>query len=147
MIQEFILIGLGSNLGDRALNLDQAYQYLKKIMVIIGNSSVHETIPMYNSNQGLFLNQVIMGQSSFTPLSLLSHTKSIEKVMGRECSLERNTPRCIDIDIIDYNGIICDYPNLTLPHPKAHERPFVLDLIHEIHPTWICPNLSTDKLK
>ncbi len=135
-----ILIGLGSNLGDRANHLRTAKQAIKKNLkaTIINESSVEETRAITPAGAPpswdlAYLNQIIGILTPASPSQLLTELKCIEKEMGRKPS-EKWAPRIIDLDILWYHGInYCD-PNLNIPHPEIKNRPFISRAIGEIYP-------------
>lgn len=96
---------------------------------------------MYETNQPLFYNVVIKGTTSLSPRDLFRHVKSIEQQLGR-AERPRNAPREIDIDILFYDDLVLDTPELTIPHPRLHERPFVLVPLQEIDPYGMHPVLK-----
>jgi 2-amino-4-hydroxy-6-hydroxymethyldihydropteridine diphosphokinase len=121
------VLSLGSNLGDRLDNLQEAIDTLFDApgLDFIGLSPVYETKPVGGPEQGDFLNVVIVANSQVAPKSLLERVLGIEESMGRTREV-RWAPRTLDIDIIMMGDMISDDPDLLLPHPRAHERAFVL---------------------
>lgn len=130
---ERVYLGLGSNLGNRELNLEKALDFLSERMKIVRVSSIYDTEPVGNPNQPRFLNLVCEVQTGLSPLGLLIVIKAIENKLGRMPG-ESNTPRTIDIDILLYGNKVMDTPQLTIPHPRLHERAFVLVPLSEIAP-------------
>ena len=129
-----IYLALGSNLGDRQLNLVQAISLLNRPTIeIIKTSSLYETAPMLLEDQPWFLNQVLEAKSSLFPRQLLHATQDVERQLGRTRTLS-NGPRTIDIDILLYGRIIMISPELIIPHPRLHERRFVLEPLAELAP-------------
>lgn len=124
-------LSLGSNLGDRAENIRRALAKLPPAVAVKKISTVYESEPMYEQNQALFYNIVLMGTTALAPHELLRNLKSIERQLGRT-ERERNAPREIDIDILFYEDLVLDTPELTIPHPRMHQRPFVLVPLEEI---------------
>jgi 2-amino-4-hydroxy-6-hydroxymethyldihydropteridine diphosphokinase len=135
-----VYIGLGTNLGDRLKNLDKAISYLTSIAIVQKMSKVYETEPWGLKEQPFFLNQVIKCVTSFEPIPLLKQLKTIEKKMRRVATIHYG-PRIIDLDILFYNNIILETPELTIPHPMMAERAFVLIPLAEIAPNLIHPKL------
>jgi len=135
---KIVYLSLGSNLGNKVINLEKAKFLLNKKVKIIKTSSFYETLSWPNSNFPKFLNIVIKIKTNLKPLLLLNLIKSIEKELGRKKTL-KNYPRECDIDIIDYNGKIISYKNLQIPHPNLHERNFVLIPLFEISKGWVHP--------
>ncbi len=128
-----VVIALGSNLGDRAALIESAIEAMKRHLSISRVSTLIETAPVGGPEQGKYLNGVLIGDSSETAAELMEHLLAIESSLGRVRSVP-NAPRTIDLDLIDYEGIIVDSPSLQLPHPRAHERAFVLLPWLEIDP-------------
>lgn len=124
---------LGSNLGNRLHFLQQAKQQLtEKAGRIISQSSLYETEPWGFNHDNQFINQVIILQTQLLPADLLTEIKNIEKLLGREKGKERYTARTIDIDILFYDNLIVNTPQLTIPHAEIPNRRFVLEPLCEI---------------
>ncbi|GER85878.1 hypothetical protein KDW_00400 [Dictyobacter vulcani] len=136
--QHTVYLALGSNLGDRQLQLRKALQELQKVVDIQNISSVYETEPVGYLDQPRFFNIVCYGHTSFTARELLTQAKTIEQQLGRQPTI-RNGPRPVDIDILIYEELIHVEDNLILPHPRMHERAFVLVPLTEIAPDVIDP--------
>lgn len=118
-------LGLGSNLGDRLANLAEAVDLLKAHGVtVVRSSRVYETEPV-GPPQPDYLNAVVEVETSMSPRTLLRACLEVEHAMGRERS-ERWGPRVIDIDLLTFGDDEIDEPGLTVPHPRMHERGFVL---------------------
>ncbi len=124
-------LSLGSNLGDRLANLRHAVEALAPHVVVQKTSRVYESEPHEAPPQGFFYNIALKGETQLTPHDLFAHLKSIEQQLGRT-EAPRNAPREIDIDILFYDDLILDTPELTIPHPRLHERAFVLVPLDEI---------------
>jgi 2-amino-4-hydroxy-6-hydroxymethyldihydropteridine diphosphokinase len=137
-----IFLSLGSNVGNREENLNHALLYLKQKNQILHISSVYETAPWGNADQGNFLNQIVELSSDYKPDELLVYIKEIESEMGREPSDVRYQPRIIDIDILFYEHIIITSQTLMIPHPRIHERRFILVPMVEIAPKFVHPVLG-----
>ena len=137
-----VLLALGSNLGDRRANLVQALQRLGQAVRIEALSSVYETPPWGVTEQPAFYNLALRGATALTPAALLTFVKQIEQAMGRQPAV-RYGPRLIDIDILLYNDLVQDSEALALPHPRLHERAFVLVPLAEIAPQVIHPVSQT----
>ena len=133
-----ILLGLGSNLGERFDNLTTAIEALSPEVTVRTISPTYETQPLYVTEQPEFLNLVVRGTTALSPINLLALIKTIEAKIGRKHSI-RFGPRIIDIDIIDYDSLILNLESLTTPHPRMHERLFVLRPLIDIVPNWIHP--------
>jgi len=120
-----LVLALGSNLGNRESNIEEAVSELENIIEITHLSTMHETAPVGGPKQGDYLNAVLIGESELTPHELLALTSKIESKLGRVREV-RNGPRTIDIDIIVFGEIQINTPDLQIPHPRAHQREFVL---------------------
>ena len=137
MVNAFI--ALGSNMGNRKENLTKALQFLGENCTILKTSSIYETEPMYVKDQNWFLNCVCKVNTESSPDSLLGLAKSIEHKMGRKESEVRFGPRIIDIDILFYGDQIISKSGLEIPHPRIHERLFVLVPLAEIESDLVHP--------
>jgi 2-amino-4-hydroxy-6-hydroxymethyldihydropteridine diphosphokinase len=135
---EGIFIGLGSNLGDRRLNLQRAAELLQ--IEILKNSSLYETEPVGYLQQPWFLNSVIWVQTELSPVDLLRRCQEVEKKLGRKRDIPKG-PRTLDLDVLFFNQVILNIPDLILPHPAIPERRFVLEPLNEIAPDFIHPVL------
>ena len=140
-----VFLAIGSNLGDRFRNIELAKIMLSDNRIkILKSSSFYETLSWPNIKNPKFLNVVLEIETNLRPLSLLNLCKKIEKFLGRKKS-KKNSPRVCDIDILDYakrnenNGI-------NLPHPRLHQRNFVLIPLFEISKKWTHPK-SKDHIK
>jgi 2-amino-4-hydroxy-6-hydroxymethyldihydropteridine diphosphokinase len=125
MEQHVVYLALGSNLGNRAANLKEAIASLPPQLEVKAKSAVYETPPIGFADQDMFLNQVIRGETYLQPELLLKHLKRLEIALGRKPSFE-NGPRLIDMDILFYDDLVLYSTALTIPHPRLHERGFVL---------------------
>jgi 2-amino-4-hydroxy-6-hydroxymethyldihydropteridine diphosphokinase len=137
MSQKLIFLALGSNLGDRARNLESALERLEAGGVRVQvRSSIYETAPQEFLDQPWFLNQVVRAETSLFPLQLLRLTQRIEREMGRDRGPGAipKGPRLIDIDILLFGQVAIDTPQLVIPHPAMLERRFVLEPLVEIAP-------------
>ena len=134
-------LSLGSNLGDRKINLRRAVKMLPPKVKVDAVSPVYETDPMYFPDQPKFYNVVVRGKTELTPEALLKHVKSIEKAMGRD-SDTHNRPRIIDLDIMFYDDLVHKSPDLIIPHLHIAERAFVLVPLNDIAPKFIHPTLK-----
>jgi 2-amino-4-hydroxy-6-hydroxymethyldihydropteridine diphosphokinase len=135
-----IYLCLGSNLGDRQLNLKKAVEYIEQRMRIDRSSTVYETEPVDNTDQPRFLNMVCQASTRLAPAQLLTLLKGIESKMGRRGS--GPLPRIIDIDILFYGDQVVNTPDLVIPHPRMAERAFVLVPMAEIAPDMKHPVLN-----
>lgn len=131
-------LGLGSNLGDRQDNLNKAIDFLSQRLKVIKVSSVYDTEPVDNVDQPRFLNLVCQVSTTLKPEMLLTVAKAIESKMGR-LPKSHNKPRPIDIDILFYDDLVMETPDLTVPHPRVTERGFVLIPLSEIAPDLVHP--------
>jgi len=138
MKEHTVYLALGSNLGDRLANLKQAIAALTPQMEVKAKSSVYETPPWGYEDQPKFLNQVIKAKTYLDPEPLLKHLKRLEVALGRQESFP-NGPRLIDMDILFYDDLVLNSPALVIPHPRLHERGFVLLPLMEIAPDLIHP--------
>ncbi len=120
-----IYLALGTNLGERLANLRAALDALPPSIIIRHLSPVYETPPWGVTDQPAFLNMAVQAGTDLEPLPLLAYLKQIEVELGRTPSV-RWGPRLIDIDILFYDDIILNLPEVTIPHPRLHERAFVL---------------------
>lgn len=136
-----VFIALGSNLGDREKNLRTAIALLSHFVSVQKISPIYETEPWGFKDQPSFFNQVLEGLTRFKPVILLKRLKSIEKKMGRKPGI-RYGPRLIDLDILFYDDLILDEPGLAIPHPRLHERAFVLVPLENIAPHLVHPVLN-----
>jgi 2-amino-4-hydroxy-6-hydroxymethyldihydropteridine diphosphokinase len=128
-----VFLALGTNLGDRSANLRAAINALPPAVCILSCSPVYETPPWGYTDQPAFLNQVLAGETGLSPADLLVHLKTLEASLGRIPSFHYG-PRKIDIDILFYDDLILETPALILPHPRLHERAFVLVPLADIAP-------------
>lgn len=136
-----VLIGLGSNLGDRENHLLTAWKKIKKSRDIhpIAISRLYETVPVGGpANQPMFLNAVCTIQTKITPTLLLRFLQEIEQSLGRE-RIVHHGPRTIDLDILLYGNEIHSDEFLIIPHPRMHEREFVLKPSLEIASNFMHP--------
>lgn len=141
---ERVYVGLGSNLGDRAANLEAAKEALRRVGLITFESSVYETEPWgVLEPQPYYLNAVVIVETAFGPPDLLKRLLDIEKSLGRGPH-KKDLPRVIDLDILMYGSrIVFDAEaDLIIPHPRLHERAFVLVPLAEIAPDLLHPVLG-----
>jgi len=118
-------LSLGSNIENRENFLKKAISEIKKIAKVTKKSKIYETSPVGYKNQGDFLNMVIQIETNLNPRKLFEKLQEIEKEFGRERKI-KNGPRTIDIDILTFGNTMVDEPDLKIPHPRMHERKFVL---------------------
>jgi 2-amino-4-hydroxy-6-hydroxymethyldihydropteridine diphosphokinase len=136
-------IGIGSNLGDRLGYIREAIAKLEQSqeIEIRGTSSVYETEPVGHKEQPCFLNAVLELNTALEPVNLLEHLLGIENQMGRKRDRARG-PRNIDLDLLLYDDVVINSDELTLPHPRMHQRRFVLVPLAEIAPKVVHPSLK-----
>jgi 2-amino-4-hydroxy-6-hydroxymethyldihydropteridine diphosphokinase len=135
-----VVFALGSNLGDRLDYLRGAAQKAAGIAELqdLVCSPVYETEPVGGPAQDRYLNAVLLAQTALSPDDLLALAQGWEGLAGRERA-ERWGPRTLDVDLIVVGDARSHTPELTLPHPLAHERAFVLAPWHDIEPTAVLP--------
>lgn len=127
-----VFLSLGSNLGDRKINIENAKEFIcDQIGDINESSSIYESEAWGLKDQKDFLNSIVMVSTELDPLSVLEECLIIESVMGRE-RIVKWGPRNIDIDIIYYNNQIINNIDLVVPHPRMHDRRFVLIPLMEL---------------
>lgn len=120
------VIALGANIGDPKAQMDLAVAMLREATEVISVSEYFSTTPVSDIEQPDYLNAVCIAESELPALDLLGVLHGIEKTLGRE-RLEKWGPRTIDLDLIQYGSLLSSADELTLPHPRAHERRFVLE--------------------
>ncbi len=140
-----VYIALGSNLGDRAANLEAAIAALPPAVAVTRRSPVYETDPAYVTDQPAFLNMVLCGETELGPQDLLQHLKRIERDLGRTRG-RRYGPRLIDLDIVFFGSRIVQSPGLVIPHPRLAERAFVLKPLADIAPALTHPGTGESVL-
>ena len=137
-----VYLGLGSNLGDREAAIEGALLRLAaRGFRTTRRSSLWLTEPVGGPPQGSFLNAAAGGETALSPDELLEACLATEREMGR-VRAERNGPRTIDVDVLLYGEERRDTPGLALPHPRLHERRFVLEPLAEIAPDVVHPVLG-----
>jgi 2-amino-4-hydroxy-6-hydroxymethyldihydropteridine diphosphokinase len=130
------VISLGANIGNPEEQITLAIAMLREATEVVAVSSIYETEPVGGPDQPNYLNAICIAESDLPAADLLSVLHGIEKTLGRE-RLERWGPRTIDLDLIQYGSILSSAQELELPHPRAHERKFVLEPWLEIEPNAI----------
>ena len=128
-----VFLALGANLGDRRQNLRAAARALAEFVGEIRASSLYESVPVGVTDQPLFLNAVLVGRTELAAEALLDRTQEIEIALGRRPG-PRWGPRPIDIDLLLYGDAAIETPRLTVPHPRMHERGFVLRPLADLAP-------------
>jgi 2-amino-4-hydroxy-6-hydroxymethyldihydropteridine diphosphokinase len=134
-------IGIGSNLGDRDATVRSALAALRAIDDQLVTSSLYETDPVGYTDQPPFLNAVALLETDLGALDLLGELKRIEAAHQRVRHF-RNAPRTLDLDLLLYNNAVIETSGLSLPHPRMHERAFVLVPLAEIAPNAWHPILN-----
>jgi 2-amino-4-hydroxy-6-hydroxymethyldihydropteridine diphosphokinase len=127
------VIALGANIGNPKEQMDIAIALLRESLEVTAVSSYFTTAPVGGPEQPDYLNAVCIAESELPAAELLALLHGIEKTLGRE-RIEHWGPRTIDLDLIQYGSILSHAEELTLPHPRAHERRFVLEPWLEIEP-------------
>lgn len=143
MKPRLVVLALGSNLGDRLANLQAGIDALAAAPGITATavSAVFETSPVGGPSQPDYLNAVLLADSDLPAAQLLSRCQAAEQAQGRERRV-RWGPRTLDVDIIACGEETSDDPRLTLPHPRAHERAFVLVPWHDVDPDASLPGFG-----
>ena len=142
-----IFLGIGSNLGNRIINIEKAKLLLLDLGIkLISISNYYETPSWPNPKNPEFINIVLKVTCKHKPLEMINLCKIIEAKLGRKKS-PKNSPRVCDIDIIDFDGLVSK-DKLSLPHPRMHERNFVLFPLFDIEKNWVHPikKISVKKL-
>ncbi len=141
-------IGIGSNLGDRAANYREAIQRIAAIPEtrVVRQSSIYETEPV-GDLKGAFLNGVVEVETELGPEVMMRRLLAIERIMGRKrvkgkTKRGKYRPRIIDLDLLFYNKETIDTRTVKVPHPRLHERRFVLAPMSELAPALIHPKLN-----
>lgn len=128
-----VLLGVGSNLGDRAAYLRRALDTLTEGGDVTAVSGVFETEPVGGPDQGAYLNVVVALRSALSPRRILARCQALETDAHRERSV-RWGPRTLDVDILWIDGETVDEPDLVVPHPRMRERGFVMVPLAEVAP-------------
>lgn len=133
-------IGIGSNQGDRGENLRRAMERLGGLedTKVLRASSIYRTEPVGRTDQPEFLNMAAELETSLAPGELMKTLLEIEKGLGRTRE-ERWGPRTVDLDILYYGNQVVKGPDLEIPHPRAHQRAFVLEPLSELAPELVDP--------
>lgn len=135
------VIALGSNLGNRELYIDSAVAELAKVIEITHLSTNHETDPVGGPEQPKYLNAIAIAETELDPRELMIIMLEIENRLGRKREVHWG-PRTIDLDLIVFSDEVIDSEVLVLPHPRAHERKFVLEPWLEIDPGAYIPGIG-----
>ena len=135
---KFIYLGVGSNLGDKKKNIEfTKFKLIENNIRILQSSNYYESLSWPNPQKPKFLNIVLRILSNLSSLDLLNKCKEIETSLGRKKTV-KNSPRVCDIDIIDYKNQQLR-GDLILPHPRMHQRNFVLLPLYELNKNWVHP--------
>ena len=135
-------VGLGSNLGDRSRNLQGAIDRLGKVGIITAVSSIYQTKPwMVDGYQPRYLNQVVAVNTILDALQVVTELLAIESSLGRVRE-EKNASRTLDLDLLLHGDIVLEASGVTVPHPRLHERAFVLVPLAEIAADVVHPILD-----
>lgn len=135
-----VYVGLGSNLGDRVAYLREAVQRLGSIVTIAKVSQLYVAAPLGYVRDDAFINAVVAGSCTLKALDLLQMMQAIEGAMGRRPGVQYG-PRPIDLDLLFYDTAQIESRKLTIPHPRLHQRAFVLKPLAEIAPNLMHPVL------
>lgn len=135
----YVYLGLGSNQGDRVRYLERGLEGLRRELRFDRISSIYETQPVGVRDQPWFLNLVCAGATRLKPGALLEFIHQVEDECDRVRSEQRFGPRTLDIDILTYDDRVIDEYDLVIPHPRMHERKFVLAPLVEIDLEWRHP--------
>ena len=130
-----VYLGLGSNIGNRKRNMREAVQYMESLIgTVTRQSALYETEPWGFESPNLFINMCVCVETPLAPRQLLEATQEIEKRMGRVGKSENHEyqDRIIDIDILLYDDLTVDEPDLKIPHPLMNKREFVMNPLNEI---------------
>jgi len=136
-----VYLALGTNLGNRADNLHRALDALRRTFTVEAVSPWYETEPAYVLDQPRFYNLVCRATTTLKPLDVLRALKQMESDLGRLVAV-RYGPRVIDLDLLFYDDVILDRPEITVPHPRLPERAFVLVPLADIAPKLMHPKLG-----
>ena len=143
MQENEVVISLGTNLGDKLKNLKNALSNIEGFGRILNKSRILSSNPWGYDSENEFLNMGLVIKTSLEPMQLLKKLKSIEKQMGRGPKMGQSyQDRIIDLDILIYTGIIIDYEELSIPHPKIKERKFSLLILKDLFENEFIPDLN-----
>lgn len=128
-----VFIGVGANIGPVRENFARALRSMEECARVVAVSSLYESDPVGPQDQPRFTNAVVKAETELSPFELLGRLKTIEREIGRK-KTTRWGPRVMDLDIIFYGDLVISTDSLVIPHPRAHERRFVLEPLLEIEP-------------
>ena len=138
-----IYLGIGSNLGNKRLNIEKAkFKIIENNIKILQSSNYYESLSWPNKKNPKFLNIVLKINTNLKPSKLIKILQNIENSLGRK-KAPRNSPRICDIDIIDYKKMQTN-KGIILPHPRLHQRNFVLLPLYELDKGWKHPVFKDD---
>jgi 2-amino-4-hydroxy-6-hydroxymethyldihydropteridine diphosphokinase len=140
-LAHIIYLALGTNLGERLDNLRAALDSFAPQIRVLDESRIYETEPWGYADQPAFLNMVVRADTDLSPRDLLGRLKELEASLGRVPGF-RNGPRLIDLDILFYDTLSLNIPGLIIPHPRLHERAFVLVPLSDVAPDLLHPILG-----
>jgi 2-amino-4-hydroxy-6-hydroxymethyldihydropteridine diphosphokinase len=134
-------VGLGANLGDRDRTLREAVEALavEKGIEVVSVSTLRDTEPVGVGEQPRFLNGAVELETTLTARELLDRLLAVEQRFGRVRISGEHGPRTLDLDLLLYGDEVIDEPGLTVPHPRLHERRFVLEPLAELAPSLVVP--------
>jgi 2-amino-4-hydroxy-6-hydroxymethyldihydropteridine diphosphokinase len=140
---ERVLIGFGSNLGDSVQICLDAIERLRghPLIRVIEISSLYRTRPQMLADQPWFINGVVLCRTDLPPLDLLHTIQQVERDFGRKREILWG-PRTLDLDLLTFGDHLINLPSLTIPHPRLHERRFVLVPLMEVAPDWVHPAMK-----
>lgn len=136
-----LFLALGSNLGDRGRNLRRALAALEPDIHVEAVSHCYETEPAYVLDQPRFFNLAARARTDLAPVAVLRRLKALEVQLGRTPG-HRYGPRLVDLDLLLYDDLVLDTDELVLPHPRLHERAFVLVPLEEVGAEALHPGLG-----
>ena len=144
--KKWAFISVGSNLGNPLENCRQGIRALAgpPSIKILAGSPFYRTAPVDFLEQDWFVNAAVKIETDLLPLDLLAFLRSVQTEMGRKQQTVRFGPRILDLDIILFQDVVLQSPELTIPHPRMHKRRFVLQPICDIDPTVMHPVLNCD---
>lgn len=134
LVLKRVYLSIGSNLGDRRAHLREAVERLAAQQVrVLRESSIYESEPRDLREQPWFLNQILEAETDLLPRQLLRRAQKIERELGRRRTIAKG-PRVIDIDIVLFGNSVMHTAELEIPHPRMHQRRFVLEPLAELTP-------------
>ena len=146
MNRHCVYIAVGSNLGDKMANCQNGIDRLAHAAggILVDQSRFYKTEPMGFADQDWFVNGVFCLQTDLEPAALLAKIAEVQTAAGRKKSAIRNGPRTLDLDILLFDDRIMETPELIIPHPRMHERRFVLQPFCDISPHVMHPVLKKE---